>query len=64
MSYAVTLRTREIGIRMALGSQREAILRLVVHEAIRLTLIGIAIGIPPHSYSLASSPAISRPERP
>jgi predicted permease len=46
MSYAVTLRTREIGIRMALGSQRGAILGLVVREAILLTLTGIGIGIP------------------
>jgi predicted permease len=46
MSYAVTLRTREIGIRMALGSQRGAILELVMREAIVLTLMGIAIGIP------------------
>jgi predicted permease len=46
MSYAVTLRTREIGIRMALGSQRGAILELVMREAMVLTLIGIGIGIP------------------
>jgi ABC-type lipoprotein release transport system permease subunit len=46
MSYAVTLRTREIGIRMALGSQRAAIQGLIVREAGFLTLIGIAIGIP------------------
>jgi predicted permease len=46
MSYAVTLRTREIGIRMALGSQRGAIQRLIVREAVLLTLAGIAIGIP------------------
>lgn len=46
MSYAVTLRTREIGIRMALGSQRSAIQRLIVREAVLLTLAGIAIGIP------------------
>jgi len=46
MSYAVTLRTREIGIRMALGSQRAAVLGLIVREAVSLTTIGIALGIP------------------
>ncbi len=46
MSYAVTLRTREIGIRMALGSQRAGIQGLIVREAVLLTLTGIAIGIP------------------
>jgi ABC-type antimicrobial peptide transport system permease subunit len=46
MSYAVTLRRRDIGVRMALGSQRAAILRLIVREASLLTAIGIAVGIP------------------
>jgi ABC-type antimicrobial peptide transport system permease subunit len=46
MSYAVTLRTREIGIRMAMGSQRSGILQLVLGEAILRTLAGIAIGLP------------------
>ena len=46
MSYAVTLRTREIGIRMALGSQRKSILRLILREAILLTLAGILLGLP------------------
>jgi predicted permease len=46
MSYAVTLRTREIGIRMALGSQRNAVMNLVLRQAIFLTLAGIAVGIP------------------
>ncbi len=46
MSYAVTMRTREIGIRMAMGSQRSGILQLVLRDAILLTLIGIVVGIP------------------
>jgi ABC-type antimicrobial peptide transport system permease subunit len=46
MWYAVTLRTREIGIRMALGSQRTGILGMILREAIVLTLVGIAVGIP------------------
>ncbi len=46
MSYAVTLRTREIGVRMALGSSRSRILRLILRESLLLTLFGIALGIP------------------
>jgi ABC-type antimicrobial peptide transport system permease subunit len=44
--YSVTLRTREIGVRMALGSQRSGILRLILHEALVMALVGIGIGIP------------------
>jgi predicted permease len=46
MSYAVTLRTREIGIRMAMGSQRTGILQLILREAVLLTLAGILVGVP------------------
>jgi predicted permease len=46
MSYAVNLRTHEIGIRMALGSQRSGILGLILRESILVTLLGIAIGLP------------------
>jgi putative ABC transport system permease protein len=46
MSYTVTLRTREIGIRVAVGAQRENVLWLVLRETLALALFGIAIGIP------------------
>jgi ABC-type antimicrobial peptide transport system permease subunit len=46
MSYAVTRRTREIGVRVAVGAQRQNVLWLVLRETLTLTLLGIAIGIP------------------
>jgi putative ABC transport system permease protein len=46
MSYAVTRRTREIGIRVAVGAQRQNVLWLVLRETLTLALLGIAIGIP------------------
>lgn len=46
MAYAVTLRTREIGIRIAMGSERNGILQLILRDAILLTLAGIVVGIP------------------
>jgi len=46
MSYAVTRRTRELGIRVALGAQRESVLWIVLRETLALAVIGLAIGIP------------------
>jgi putative ABC transport system permease protein len=45
MTYAVTRRTREIGVRMALGAERGAVLTMVLREAAILLGTGIAIGI-------------------
>ena len=45
VSYSITLRTQEIGIRMALGADRPSILLMVMRKGVLLTLIGTVIGL-------------------
>ena len=45
MAYATTQKTHEIGVRMALGAERAAVLGMVVRAGLRLVMAGAAVGI-------------------
>ena len=45
ISYLVAQRTRELGIRLALGAQRRDLLKLVLGQGLTLTMIGVAAGL-------------------
>jgi ABC-type antimicrobial peptide transport system permease subunit len=46
LAYAVARRSREIGIRLALGAQRSTVLRLILRESLLLAVGGMLLGIP------------------
>jgi predicted permease len=56
MTYAITRRTAEIGLRAALGAQRQDVVRLVLSDALRLVGAGIVVGVP---LALASTRLLS-----
>jgi predicted permease len=56
MSYTIGRRTKEIGLRIALGAQRPMVLKMVLGETMKLVLIGVLVGVPA---ALAASQLLS-----
>jgi ABC-type antimicrobial peptide transport system permease subunit len=46
MTYAITRRTGEIGLRIALGARASNVVRMVLFDALRLVAVGVVIGLP------------------
>jgi ABC-type antimicrobial peptide transport system permease subunit len=46
LSYRVSWRSTEIGVRMALGAQRGRVLQMVMRESLQIAALGVALGIP------------------
>jgi ABC-type antimicrobial peptide transport system permease subunit len=45
VSYSVSRRTREIGIRMAIGSDRQGVIRMILRQGVKLGVLGVGIGL-------------------
>ncbi len=57
LAYAVTQRTREIGVRLALGAQPSTVQRMVVRQGIQVVAVGIAVGL---AMAWLAAPALGR----